>query len=130
MPRFSSSSKLKLATAHIDLQHLFNEVVKHYDCTILIGERDLEAQNKAYASGHSQVMYPFSKHNQAPSLAVDVAPYPIEWKNLRRFYHFGGYVLGVAKTMGIDIRMGMDWDGDLRFNDQKFNDLVHFEVKI
>jgi hypothetical protein len=27
-----------------------------------------------------------------------------------------------------DLRFGMDWDGDLDFSDQTFDDLVHFEL--
>ena len=130
MPKFSNKSKIELATAHQDLQRLFNEVIKHYDCTIIVGSRDEIAQNRAYNAGKSRVPYPKSKHNQAPSLAVDVAPYPIKWSNLRRFDHFGGFVEGLAKVMGVDIRWGGDWDKDHDFDDQKFNDLVHFEVRV
>jgi len=39
-----------------------------------------------------------------------------------------GFVLGIAHMKGIKIRWGGDWDGDTKMNDQKFNDLVHFEL--
>jgi peptidoglycan L-alanyl-D-glutamate endopeptidase CwlK len=60
--------------------------------------------------------------------AVDLAPYPIDWKNTKRFYHFAGIVLGVATEMGIRIRWGGDWDMDDDLDDQSFMDLVHFEI--
>lgn len=70
-----------------------------------------------------------SKHLALPSRAVDVAPYPINWGDKKRFYHFAGYVQGLAAQLGISLRWGGDWDGDNDLNDQTFFDLVHFELK-
>lgn len=98
------------------------------DVTILTGHRTEEVQNRVYSSGLSKVKYPNSKHNQLPSLAIDAAPYPIQWKDLDRFYMFAGYVKAIADSRGIKIRCGADWDGDFQTNDQNFNDLVHFEL--
>ena len=102
---------------------------KHFDCTILEGHRGKERQDKAYADGKSKVKYPDGKHNQFPSVAVDVAPYPIDWSDRDRFHYFGGFVLGVAKQMGMNIRWGGDWNQDTKTKDNKFDDLVHFEIK-
>lgn len=117
-----------LSEAHPDLQRLFHEVIKHYDCTVIEGHRGEEEQNKAYHAGHSKLKFPQSKHNKMPSLAVDVCPYPIDWKDYKRFYYFGGLVKGIASQMGIKIRWGGDWDGDNQFTDQRFHDLPHFEL--
>lgn len=130
MPRYSNRSKERLATCHEDLQRLFNEVIKYYDCSILCGHRSREDQEKAYNEGSSKVVWPNSKHNSTPSLAVDVAPYPIEWYELNRFYMFVGIVRGMAAMMGINIRCGADWDGDMDVKDQNFHDLPHFELII
>jgi len=129
MPQFGTLSRTRLATAHLDLQRLFEEVVKHYDCTVITGFRPKDEQDRAVADGLSKTPWPQSKHNRQPSLAVDVAPYPIDWKDTKRFYHFGGYVTGVAEKMGIPIRWGGDWDSDNDLNDQTFMDLVHFELR-
>lgn len=128
MPYFSEASKARLKTCHKDLQELFNEVIKHHDCTILEGHRDREAQNTAYINGRSKLKYPFSKHNTYPSDAVDVAPYPIDWEDLERFRRFAWFVRGVAAARGIEIRCGADWDGDHDIKDQTFHDLPHFEL--
>ena len=48
-------------------------------------------------------------------------------KEVGTFYYFGGFVLGTAQEMGLDIRWGGDWDGDRSISDQSFDDLVHFE---
>jgi peptidoglycan L-alanyl-D-glutamate endopeptidase CwlK len=129
MPFFSPRSQARLAECDLRLQKLFSEVIIHYDCTILEGHRNEVRQNHMFTSGKSKLSWPDSKHNQKPSLAVDVAPWPIDWKNLIQFYHFGGFVLGAAKLMGIPIRWGGDWDMDNDLRDQTFNDLVHFELK-
>lgn len=50
-------------------------------------------------------------------------------KNLARFYFFGGFVLGLAISMGIKIRWGGDWNSNREIMDQNFDDLPHFERK-
>jgi peptidoglycan L-alanyl-D-glutamate endopeptidase CwlK len=37
--------------------------------------------------------------------------------------------LGVASQMGLKIRWGGDWDMDTQTKDNKFDDLVHFELR-
>ncbi len=128
MPKFGEKSKEKLETCHQDLQKLFNEVIKYFDCCVICGHRTEEEQDEAFKNGHSNVEYPNSKHNQKPSLAVDVVPYPIDWKDTNRFYLFVGFVRGIAAMLDIPIRCGGDWDGDLETSDQKLTDLPHFEM--
>lgn len=132
MPSFSQASKDKLATCDQRLQTIFNDVIKHVDCTILCGHRGQKEQDEAFAKGASKLKWPNGQHNKLPSMAVDAAPYPIDWSNkqksLARFYFFAGYVKSVADSMNIKIRWGGDWDSDLDFTDQNFDDLPHFEV--
>lgn len=128
MAYFGVQSLDRLATCDELLQRLFKEVVLYYDCSVLCGERNEEDQNAAYHEGRSQVQYPDSMHNSSPSLAVDVAPYPIDWNDTKRFYHFIGFVTATAIAMDIPIRSGGDWDSDMDLNDQTFMDLVHFEL--
>jgi len=126
MPAFSKRSLARLETCHHHLVMLFLEVIKHFDCTVLCGHRSEEEQKKLYQEGKTKVLH--SKHNLLPSLAVDVAPYPIDWRGRERFIFFGGFVLGVASQMGIKVRWGGDWNMDTRLRDNKFDDLVHFEL--
>lgn len=64
-------------------------------------------------------------------------PYPIDWKNTKRFYFFGGMVKSVFTEMQLNGRIPMqyqlifggDWDNDNDLDDQKFMDLVHFELR-
>jgi len=130
MPSFSARSRARLETCDPKLQALFEEVIRHWDCTILEGRRDQATQDEYHRTGRSKVKWPNSKHNAtAPALsrAVDCAPYPIDWEDHKRFIHFAGFVLGVASTMGIKIRLGADWNGDHRFT-ERFFDAPHFEL--
>lgn len=137
MPKFSTRSRTQLESCHPDLQAVFNVVVETYDCSILEGHRGEFRQNHFYETGLSKVKFPDGGHNKLPSNATDAVPYPIpeRWgshpnpKVLAKFYHFAGYVLGVAQQMGVALRWGGDWDGDHDFRDQTFDDLVHFELK-
>lgn len=129
MPEYSLRSKDRLATADRRLQAIFNVVIQAFDNTILCGHRTKEAQNAAFAGGRSRVKWPDGKHNSLPSKAVDAAPYPIDWKDIKRFIYFGGFVMGVAFALGIKLRWGGDWDGDTMLDDQTFNDYPHFELK-
>jgi peptidoglycan L-alanyl-D-glutamate endopeptidase CwlK len=133
MPKFGQRSKDNLSTADPDLQRLFNEVIKTYDCTILCGHRGKEDQNRAFHEGRSKVQWPNGKHNRMPSDAVDVAPWfsekpHIRWEDKEKFYHFAGYVQAVADQLGIKIRWGGNWDSDDELDDQTFFDLPHFEL--
>lgn len=125
-PKFSERSIRQLASCHQKLVNLFSRVIEEYDCVILEGHRSAKRQNELRADGRSRVA--FSQHMHSPSRAVDVAPYPLDWEDRERFYHFAGYVKGTARAMGIRIRWGGDWDGDGDFSDNVFDDLVHFEL--
>lgn len=134
MPKFSQLSFSKLSTCHIDLQTLFYEVIKHFDCQVLEGYRNQVDQEKAFNAGNSRLRWPNGKHNHNPSMAVDVIPYPVDWNNTKRFYWFAGFVMGLAQKlkdegkMSHGVRFGGDWDSDKDIDDQTFFDLVHFEL--
>lgn len=134
MPSYSVRSKERLNTCHKDLRMIFNAVIPHFDNSILCGHRDEAAQMEAYNSGKSQLKWPQSKHNKSPSMAVDVAPYPIDWQDLDRFRYFAGYVMGVADILHAEgliahrLRWGGDWNRDTQVKDNNFNDMPHFEL--
>ena len=134
MPEFSKISLERLNTCHNDLQLIFSEVVRLFDCSILEGHRSKDRQTMVFQKGLSKVEWPNSRHNSIPSMAADVAPYPIIWDDEGRFYMFAGYVVCVAmrllETGAIThkLRYGGDWDSDTRTEDQRFDDLCHFEL--
>ena len=145
MPSFSSNSKEKLASAHVDLQKIFAEVIKHRDCTILYGHRTSAEQFELFKKGrefqHGQwavadrskvVIYldghdKKSKHNHMPSRAVDCWKFPIDWEDKEEMHEFAGFVLGISQAMfdrgeiGNEIEWGGNWSS--------FKDMPHFEIK-
>ena len=129
MPRYSNKSKERLASCDERLQDVFNEVIKYVDCSILEGHRSKERQNKLYDENRTKVKYPNGRHNSSPSKAVDVTPYPVDWEDRERQTLFAGFVLGLARNMGIRLRWGGDWDMDFQVMDNCFDDFPHFEVR-
>ena len=129
MPKYSTRSKQRLSTCDERLQKVFNEVIKHVDCSILEGHRNKERQNKLYDEKRTKVKYPNGRHNSSPSKAVDVTPYPVDWEDRERQTLFAGFVLGIARGMGYKLRWGGDWDQDFQVMDNRFDDFPHFEIK-
>ena len=128
MPSFGRASRNRLMTCHEDLQRLFGAVVSSFDCAILAGHRGQAEQDRLFVEGKSKLKYPDSKHNKYPSMAVDVAPCPVDWSDTSRFYYFAGFVKATALSMGITIRWGGDWNSNFVTNDQTFMDLPHYEL--
>ena len=126
MPKFGRKSRENLSSCDERLQKVFNEVIKHVDCSVLEGHRSKDRQNKLYEEGKTKVKYPNGRHNRQPSSAVDVTPYPVDWKDRERQTLFAGFVIGVASQMGIKLRWGGDWDQDFQVVDNRFDDFPHF----
>lgn len=113
----------RLATTHPDLQRLILLVAKGVDegdlayagvtdITVLCGFRGEAEQNQAVEDGASKTPWPRSKHNRVPSDAVDVAPFPVEWKAVgytSKCEALHAYVAGVAHALGIDL-FDISWD--------------------
>lgn len=126
MPHYSELSKKALKTCHKDLQTIFNQVIRGVDCSILCGFRSEAAQTMAVEQGRSKVPWPYSRHNQQPALAVDVAPYPVDWNDKEAFVHFSGYVKGVADQLYLTGKVAhrLKWGGDF----EGFFDGPHYEL--
>lgn len=128
--KYSKTSKLRLDSCHPLLIELFESLANDYNITIICGHRGKEEQNKAVAESKSKTPYPRSKHNTSPSIAIDAMLYNkgLDWNDNGQNYMFVGVVRERARAMGIKLRCGADWDGDFDTDDQKFNDIVHFEL--
>lgn len=139
MPKFGRRSRERLKGVDSKLVNVLNEVCKYYDITVIEGLRTQERQDELVAKGLSKAKY--SKHTQGK--AVDIAPYSkagIDWDNRDDWHYLGGFVLGIATQMGVNVRWGGDWsspslDKDVMSGkeqrttkDNGFDDLVHFEL--
>ena len=68
-------------------------------------------------------------------MAVDVAPYPINFNDEKLAIWFGGYVMGIAQKlkdegkMTHSVRWGGSWDGLGKLDKPgQLNDADHFEL--
>jgi peptidoglycan L-alanyl-D-glutamate endopeptidase CwlK len=135
MPKFGKTSTERLSTCHILIQNVMNEVINHWDCTIIEGYRDQETQDRYFAEGKSKLMYPNGYHNRKPAQAVDVMPYHperphIHWNDKLEAIRFASFVQGVAAGMGVKLVWGGDWDHDWNTEEQQWNDWPHFRLEI
>ena len=132
---FSQRSLDRLSGVDHRLQDLAFAVLQVHDCTILYGLRTNSEQARLVSEGKSRTMN--SRH--LTGHAIDMSPYPVLWPDqtddekerehrVNRFYFFAGIVKGIAFRLGVPFRWGGDWDSDNVLNDQRFMDLVHFEI--
>jgi peptidoglycan L-alanyl-D-glutamate endopeptidase CwlK len=119
MNSFSQTSRQKLNTCHTDLQRLMEALLDEMDVSILCGYRDEVAQEAAYQAGTSKAHFGESPHNYQPSLAVDVAPYPINFNDIKSFDNMCNKILELAKELGIEVELGRDF---------QFKDYPHVQI--
>jgi peptidoglycan L-alanyl-D-glutamate endopeptidase CwlK len=115
--KLGAISLARLGECHEDLQRLVREYARTspWDFTVLCGHRGEKDQEAAFASGASKLHWPKSKHNTYPSRAVDLTPYPVDWKDREAFEDQRRFVLECAVRLAIRIRV-ISWD------------LPHFEL--
>ena len=126
MPKFSLRSKERLATCHEDIRKVCNALIKTYDISVLEGHRGKAEQEKYVKAGKSQLHFPKSKHNALPSLAVDLAPYPVDWEDAARFKEMWEVFKAVAQQLKErgEITARFAWGGEWK----KFKDYPHIEI--
>jgi hypothetical protein len=139
MPKLSDFSTGNLDTCRFELRETVIIVAKEFDVRVLEGRRSWQRQTQLFAEGRTTKVAGQSRHNppQMPdgtedidwlSDAVDIAPYPIDWHDAKRFVYLAGLMIGVGRTLGYNIRWGGNWDEDqIIIDDQNFDDLPHFE---
>ena len=153
MNKYSIRSMNNLETCDGQIIKWCGAILSGYDHSVDEGNRGESEQNEHFRTGRSQLEYPDSKHNIFPSEAVHLKPHPMNWdlilamdtilrsgqvlsrpilqrafREYAKFYHFAGYAKRIAKELNISVRWGGDWDSDNDFNDQRFHDLLHWEL--
>lgn len=113
----------KLYTVHPDLQRVVRAASKAIDAgalsyagitdiAVLCGYRDKAGQDKAVLMKTSKTPWPKSKHNRQPSDAVDVAVYPVDYRDKAyegKMKVLHAFICGIAAAYGIDL-YNIDWD--------------------
>lgn len=129
MARFGALSLQRLHGAHPELQRLMHECIKQYDFMILDSQRGRKAQEAAFNKDASKVHFGHSAHNWTPSVALDIAPYPLDWKATGDFIELQIHVVRpTAERLGIPIRQGLDWNRNGILTDERFRDFPHVEL--
>ena len=110
MYKLSKKSQERLETCDERLITIVNDVCKVMDITVLCGHRGKDEQEKAFNEGKSRAHFGQSYHNAPPSLAVDIAPYPINWDvKDPRWEIMCNLVLYIANRYGIKVKLGRDF---------------------
>jgi peptidoglycan L-alanyl-D-glutamate endopeptidase CwlK len=125
-PRWGRRSLARMETLDPRLRAVLDAAIRRQDLTVLSTHRTEEEQRSAVATGRSQTMD--SAHRVTPALAVDVAPYPIDWNNVARFEDLAAIILEEGRIRGLDLVWGGAWDGS-RNRPGGFDDLGHFQIR-
>jgi len=121
MSSFGTKSQHCRDTCHPHLREVLDEAIKHYDFSVIWGHRGRVDQDRAYNEGNSKLPWPGSKHNQIPSRAFDVIPYPDGFSaSDQEFYLLATHILRAAAELGVRLNWGGHW--------KNFKDLAHFEL--
>ena len=120
MPSFSEKSLAILETCDQRLVRLCMDAIEVTDFSVIHGHRGKALQNSLVRSGASRLSWPDSKHNKVPSLAVDLAPWPLDWDDICRFQFLAGVLTGLMRRRDFKIIWGGDW--------KDFPDYGHFEI--
>lgn len=131
MPSFGSKSRAKLENLHPDMVRVVNRAITIYDFTIGQTTRTEEQHEDYIDRGTTTVPYFKTRHKpnkDGLSEAVDIIPWPIDWKDLNRFHFLAGAMFMAAAIENVEIVWGGDWNSNKDFTDQDFNDLPHFEL--
>lgn len=136
--KFGNRSQKHLDTCDPVLQRIAQRALSYgvMDFSVIEGHRTIARQQQLFAEGKTQIDGITSKgeHNEMPSLAFDLLPYPHEingvnvWADRQRFSVLAGLIYAAAAEEGAKVRWGGDWDGDGNNADSTFNDLPHFEL--
>lgn len=131
MPQFSKESILRLATCDPRIQMVLKEAIRMVDFTVICGHRTSIDQEALFLEGKTKKKYGESKHNEYPSLAVDIAPWPIDVEYMPSYYYLAGVIKCTGFRLGIHLKWGGDVDLDVDYNskDNKLLRLGHFEVE-
>lgn len=126
MPKFSSKSLDRLAECAVPIQHLMVRAITKKDFSVLCAYRGKIEQDAAYKKGTSKLKYPNSKHNKTPSEAIDIAPYPLNWKDINSFIELSNIIKETWNEMPDAEKEGwrLEWGGDW----VSFRDYPHYQI--
>jgi peptidoglycan L-alanyl-D-glutamate endopeptidase CwlK len=137
----SKLSQKRLMGVHPDLIRVVKRAIEitTQDFMVLEGVRTKLRQAELYAQGRTKpgevVTWTMnSRHFIDPktgySHAVDLVPFPLNWKDITAFDAMADAMKKAAKELGISIRWGADWDRDGKPREKGEKDSPHFELVV
>ena len=117
--KLSKASLIKLNSIKPDLQKVCIKAFENmpFDLVVLEGIRTLERQKELVNKGASQTL----KSRHLTGDAVDLAPYPIDWKDIERFKVMSEVMIKASE----DLKIPIEWGGNFK----GFFDGPHFQLK-
>lgn len=136
---FSDRSLNNLKGVHPKLVAIVKRALELSSCdfTVLEGVRSQERQNDLWAQGRTKPgpvvtwVQTSGTHGIQPDgygHAVDLAPYPIDWSDVKRFELVAEAMFAAAKEAGVKLRWGGDWNMNETPHERGEYDNPHFEL--
>jgi len=129
MYKYGKRSLSRLKGIDPRLREVLDHLIKIMDVTVIEGVRSAKTQAKYFKDGKSKIDGVSKKSQHQKGKAVDIAPYPIDWNDRDRLHLMGGMLRGIGLLLNYKLRWGGDWDSDGVTKDNKFDDLVHIEIR-
>lgn len=124
-------SSARLATCHEDIQKVVLKLLEVMPIGVTCGHRGKDEQDRLYLEKKTQVLFPASRHNSYPAMAVDLVPIvngSYDFNNREQLCYMAGMAMGIAYSLGIKLRWGGDWNQNNLVADNKFDDYYHLEI--
>jgi peptidoglycan L-alanyl-D-glutamate endopeptidase CwlK len=107
------------------------------DFSVLEGVRTEQRQRLLYAQGRTTpgdvvtwtLNSPHIPKDDGYGHAVDLTPYPLDWKDTAAFDRVAQAMFAAAEELGVKIRWGADWDSDGNPRERGESDSPHFELE-
>lgn len=68
------------------------------------------------------------KHDDGFYHAIDICPFPVDFKTVKKYVKLYTLIMGAARVLGVHLRSGMDWDEDGHLMEKGETDLGHYEI--
>lgn len=105
--------------------------ISEIDFSVIEGVRTMQRQKELYAQGRTapgDVVTWTMKSKHLEGKAVDIVPFPLDWKDLSKFDKISKAMFQAAKELGVNIRWGADWNQNGIHREKGEYDSPHFEI--
>lgn len=138
--KLSFRSRQKMEGLHPKLIAVIERAIEitKQDFTVIEGVRTKERQQELYDQGRKTpgpiVTWTLnSRHlpgKDGLGRAVDIAPSPLDWNDLKKFDAIADAMFAAAKELKVKLRWGADWDSDGKRRERSEHDSPHFEIDV